>query len=216
MGDLEEVREFYAGEAQKKSLGFGSKLSQEVRFESLIRVMGDPPESLLDVGCGSGDLLEYACRQGRPPKQYLGVDVVPEMIAWAKERCFSPMVKLLDWRVGSLDVVGPQELFQWVTGMAIFDIAVSREFLFQTVKKMFDHCTEAVAFTALWKDPSKKKTDGRVEVLFEPFELVKDLRVNLTERVLLDFSYAPHTYSVYVWKSLSPWMQEWRKTGGWE
>jgi SAM-dependent methyltransferase len=42
-------------------------------------------EFVVDVGCGSGRLARYLT--GFPGLRYLGIDVVPDLLDWAREQC---------------------------------------------------------------------------------------------------------------------------------
>lgn len=52
---------------------------------------------LIDAGCGSGRLSASVARNG-PDLRYLGTDVVPELLAYARERSARP-----DWRFELVD-----------------------------------------------------------------------------------------------------------------
>ena len=62
---------------------------QQLRFEVLCEILGGAPRqpapTLLDVGCGLGDLLPFLERRGQAVR-YVGVDVLPEMVARARLR----------------------------------------------------------------------------------------------------------------------------------
>ena len=59
---------------------------------SILRAVGlGESDYLIDVGCGSGCLAETL--KAFPRIRFLGIDVVPEMVAFARERCDRP-----DWR----------------------------------------------------------------------------------------------------------------------
>src|ERR1700742_290249 len=61
----------------------------EITYQKMLSVIrerhrsGTP--SFLDVGCGYGGLLEFARQQGYA-LDYTGIDIVPDMIAHAKQR----------------------------------------------------------------------------------------------------------------------------------
>lgn len=62
--------------------------TQEVRFRVLCAML---PENLaelsvVDAGCGFGDLYAYMEREGRRPASYLGLDVMPPMVEAARRR----------------------------------------------------------------------------------------------------------------------------------
>jgi SAM-dependent methyltransferase len=60
-------------------LGYGSNRSQQVRFEALCRIDDLDGMSVLDVGCGRGDLCGYLAERGKTVT-YRGVDIHPGMI----------------------------------------------------------------------------------------------------------------------------------------
>lgn len=65
-----------------------STRSQQVRFAVLRRLL--PADlstlTLVDVGCGLGDLFQYLDSQGDCPGDYLGIDVVEPMVEIARRR----------------------------------------------------------------------------------------------------------------------------------
>src|SRR5689334_19916127 len=62
---------FYASEAQHQR-----KLAH---FASLLHGLVQPQDSLLDIGCGYGSIV-----QALPPCRYIGIDLVPEFIVEAQ------------------------------------------------------------------------------------------------------------------------------------
>src|SRR5215208_5249676 len=56
-----------------------TKNKQAVRFAALCRNISDSPSTVLDFGCGLGDLGVWL-RDNRPAVSYLGADAVPEFI----------------------------------------------------------------------------------------------------------------------------------------
>jgi len=67
---------------------WNSAHSQRARFAALRRFL--PPDlsqsSLVDAGCGLGDLYLYLVTNGDRPGQYLGIDVVEPMVDTARAR----------------------------------------------------------------------------------------------------------------------------------
>jgi SAM-dependent methyltransferase len=86
---LSFYREFLAHGEDARKVAWRSVHDQELRFENLLEALdddGDAPSSVLDVGCGLGDLVGYLARTGRRVSRYVGLDVVPEMVAQAQAR----------------------------------------------------------------------------------------------------------------------------------
>lgn len=72
------------GVGDVRSLSWGSRTSQEVRFKQITRLIDPAGLSVLDVGCGFGDLYHWLCEQGQAPASYLGVDICPHNIEFAR------------------------------------------------------------------------------------------------------------------------------------
>ncbi len=62
--------------------------SQKLRFKILTKIIPDQQKqyTLLDVGCGLGDYLDYLQEAGYNNINYTGLDLMPEMIAGAKKK----------------------------------------------------------------------------------------------------------------------------------
>ena len=76
---LRALRESY------EILDWASPVTQEARFAVLADNVDLPGKSLLDVGCGLGDLWAYL-RRRRVEVEYLGVDILEKMVAAARQR----------------------------------------------------------------------------------------------------------------------------------
>lgn len=77
------VQHYHAGTVQ--ALGWLSESSQALRFEALCQI-GDPSgKTLLDVGCGYGDLKAYLDRHCHG-FSYIGIDQMAEFVEEARGR----------------------------------------------------------------------------------------------------------------------------------
>jgi methionyl-tRNA formyltransferase len=68
-----------------RALGWGSRESQELRFKVLCELGIRPGESVLDVGCGQGDLLVWM-RSCMLDVRYTGLDVTACLLDTARQR----------------------------------------------------------------------------------------------------------------------------------
>lgn len=68
-----------------KALHWNSKESQEGRFSSLIRIGNLHQSNILDIGCGTGDFIDYLNQKKITLKSYTGIDLIDEFIQVAKE-----------------------------------------------------------------------------------------------------------------------------------
>lgn len=120
------------------SLGWDSTQSQQVRFRKLISAINLDSKSILDIGCGFGDLCSFLTSEGIAYKTYLGWDIVDSFIFEARNRFGQPrnsfelcditsfeyflepvadiavMLGLLNWNLGSkeLNIEYTQKMIQ--------------------------------------------------------------------------------------------------------
>lgn len=71
---------------EAKTLGWGSKEDQLVRFESSIRYTNFTGKSVLDIGCGFSDLYQFLNEKNIQIKEYRGIDINAKLIEVAKNR----------------------------------------------------------------------------------------------------------------------------------
>lgn len=79
------------GTAMSLAVGGDYELMGEALRERLVRFGLQPNDYLIDVGCGSGRLAFALARSPwRDSLRYLGIDIVPEMLAFAAQKCARP------------------------------------------------------------------------------------------------------------------------------
>lgn len=79
----------WRAEAPHEVHHWGSAQQQARRFEVILEMAGPRQlrnSSVADIGCGCGDLLAFLRRNGATPREYVGYDIVPEMVAEAQRR----------------------------------------------------------------------------------------------------------------------------------
>ena len=79
---------------------------------------------ILDIGCGTGDLLRTLCKQGAVPAECHGVDILPDRIERAREASAGIEFHLCDARTtpfdaGSFDLVFTNMVFSSVLALTI-------------------------------------------------------------------------------------------------
>ena len=84
-GYYEENFKRYGAE-DERSLGW-TKNKQDIRFEQLFRFLKPENGTLLDVGCGFGDMYQYIKKTMKNDQiEYFGIDIMPEFIEVAMKR----------------------------------------------------------------------------------------------------------------------------------
>jgi hypothetical protein len=69
-----------------RALLWASRRTQEQRFEALAHVADPTGLSILDLGCGRADFLDFLIARGTPPKKYVGLEGVRELAEAAENK----------------------------------------------------------------------------------------------------------------------------------
>lgn len=71
---------------EAKTLGWGSKEDQIVRFETTTTYTDFAGKTVLDIGCGFADFYQFLCEKEIPINEYRGIDINAKLIEVAKNR----------------------------------------------------------------------------------------------------------------------------------
>ena len=69
-----------------RALLWASRRTQEQRFEALAHVADPTGLTILDLGCGRADFLDFLVTRGTPPKKYFGIEGVRELAEAAENK----------------------------------------------------------------------------------------------------------------------------------
>lgn len=174
-------------------LGWESEQAQRLRFDMLLSSVELDGKSMLDVGCGTGNLLEYMGSKAINVS-YTGVDILEEMIRKAKSKQLEAKFYHADifknniFKDGSFDVV-------YASGIFNLDLGNNKQFLTNALRLFFKLSTEAVVFNLL-----HSKSPDREEQYFycHPDEISKILMefTNIIEKVEIVEAYLNNDFTV--------------------
>ena len=90
MNDIPNYLTPYHDAVRRHAGGFGSllwasTLTQAARFETICRLVNLTGRSILDIGCGRADLLNYLQTRNIAPADYIGIEAVPPLLAAASD-----------------------------------------------------------------------------------------------------------------------------------
>ena len=128
-------------------LDWSDPAAQQARFEVLVRHVGLAGKSLLDVGCGLGDLWAFLHAR-RIPVDYTGVDLLEKMVLAARQKHPAGRFVCADVFDGRsladqrFDVV-------FCSGAFNLDLGNNREFLPRAAARLMELAREAVMFNLL-------------------------------------------------------------------
>jgi ubiquinone/menaquinone biosynthesis C-methylase UbiE len=193
--DLYKIR-FKQGLRDYKAVGWGSKESQWLRFQLLCEIGIIPSYSILDVGCGLGDLLEYLEENKITPEVYVGIDLTQEFIENCKEK-YNSLEQVIFYKKNLLEADYDQE-FDYVFMSGAFNLKITNNWKIVEValKKMFKACKKGVAcnFLSSYVDFSQDK-----DFHYSPEKMFSIAR-KITKHVILRHDYPLYEFTLYLYK----------------
>lgn len=198
--DLEKMIDLYETRFKEhgydpKSLGW-MKGKQNMRFSVLSSIGKLDYKSILDIGCGFGDLCQFL-GQKFEGIQYCGIDCTASFITEANKRYAADNVRFVLDDFLSADV----RECDFALGSGIFNYQLSDqdnyEYIFDVITKAFEMSAEGVAFDFL----SDKVDYKKYEVTFhsDPAKII-DFCYSLSRNVVLRNDYAPFEFAVFIAK----------------
>ena len=171
---------------------------QTLRFDYLLKIGIQSGDSLLDVGCGFGDLAHYIEAQGIAI-QYTGIDLSPELIKEGQKRY--PNITLIE---GDLFDLAPQpKSFDYVflSGTLNRDLNDDGKYAYKTLKKMYETCRIGLAFNLL--NAHHEWTKSRWDLQsFYPKDLIEHIEQfqPKPKQITLYDEYLDNDFTLLVWK----------------
>jgi len=172
----------------------------DLRYEKMLAVLDGaaaPRPSLLDAGCGFGGLLAFARARGID-LDYVGVDMAPSMIDWARGRF--PDARFLAGDVFDDALVAPGGVDYVVCNGILtqkLDVPLREMdgFARDLIRRLFALARRGVAFNVM-----TDRVNFFAGNLFykSPVDMLAWCLAEITPRVRLDHSYPLYEYTVYL------------------
>jgi len=177
-----------------QSLDWASKSSQALRFSVLAQVGDLQHATVLDVGCGLGDFVEWLTEHG-VAVDYTGIDITPLMIESARQRFSQGFFHVQNLLRDNGQFAVTYD-FVFASGLFYYRQIDPYGFLERMVTAMFERCRRALAFNSLsyWA-PKLDPTEFHADPL-----KVLSICKKLTPWVVLRHDYHPHDFSVYLYR----------------
>ena len=179
------------------ALFWSSREIQELRFRVLLEASGlKAGDSLLDVGCGFGDLAAWLEGQG-VPVDYTGIDLSPELLAEGRRR--HPGICLLEGDIFDFDP--PPRSHDWVmlSGALNANLNDQGAYARAVVGRMYVACRKGIAFNLL--DARHERTAGSWDLQsFFPDEM-EMLACRLSPHWEIRDGYLENDFTVVVWRT---------------
>jgi SAM-dependent methyltransferase len=166
--------------------------TQEARFRVLTAIGDLEGCSVLDVGCGFGDLYDYIRRSGITV-DYTGIDLCPDLLEIARRR--HPDARFI---VADFEEAKVEGRFDWAFESGVFNYKVAghEDFVRNMIRKMFRSATRGIAIDFL------NHRGGFLSAgLYHPDPAdIYAVCSKLSRRVTLRCDYKPTEFCVYVYR----------------
>jgi len=174
-----------------KSVGWGTKKGkQSTRFEILIQIGDLTNSSILDVGCGFGDLYGYL-RYRRMKVRYCGVDINTNLLKVGKKIYPGISLEYRDFEKKKF-----HKKFDWVLASGITSHGSTYSHLSKIMKEMYRICKKGFAINFVSNNVEYKTKN----LFYSSPEKIISITKLITNRFVLRHDYMPFEFTLYVYK----------------
>jgi SAM-dependent methyltransferase len=180
-----------------ETLGWGKPGREHVRFDVMADVIDQVgARSVLDVGCGFADFYDHLLARGWDG-EYSGIDIVPGLLAQARER--HPAIAVEEADIGG-HLPGACDRFDVVVASGVFNARLhaesNHEHIERSVRRMFELCRLAVSVDYMstlvdFEHPDAWHTDPAWAL---------ELASGLSKRFHLRHDYMPFEFAVAIYR----------------
>jgi len=178
-----------------RSIGWAGGLSrQNTRFKALTSIGVKPFDSVIDLGCGFGDLNKYLSKQIYNC-QYVGIDINEKLLAIARE--MNPEVDF-----HCLDILEDSHCLSsdWVIASGIFNARLRNEGHLEYVKEMmvsmFAICKKGISVDFMTTNVDYMNINA---FHLDPANAIK-LGNELSSRINLKMDYLKYEFNLQIYK----------------
>lgn len=202
MKRFDTIRTYYEtnmgkGLPEYSLLGWESEEAQNMRFDILANCLELENKRILDVGCGTGNLLNYLDNRNIN-LEYTGVDILQGMIDIAQCKRLKGVFHCVDifkkdfFKKESFDVI-------YASGIFNLNLENNQEFLFKALNTFLDLSKEAIVFNLLHHNSPDKEEPY---YYFNPEEINRMVEKlgNRVERVNIIENYLQNDFTVICYK----------------
>lgn len=177
-----------------QALQWTSKQTMDNRFEALTRCLDFENKSVLDVGCGFGDIIPFIEKKTKK-FDYLGVDLVEEIVLEARKQY--PNYKFI---VGDYFADPMKKKFDIVLTSGTLNGNLGFEtlsFRLKVIEVMWRHANEVCAFNMLGSHPQPRNDPGYLVHYADSLEILS-FCLTLTPKLVFIQDYDPEDFTIVM------------------
>lgn len=180
--------------AKPQALQWLSSEAAQVRYQNLLADLKLDGKSILDIGCGFGDIIPHI--QAKAKKfRYLGIDIVPEFIKVAQNRYPNCQFQQGDYT----KIISPHDII--LCSGVLNNKVTGNQYQYRqnAINIMFDHAQEALAFNMAGSHPQPQNRD-KWKVYYVDSQKILKYCQNLASKVILRQDYRPRDFTIIMFK----------------
>ncbi|CAN5348900.1 class I SAM-dependent methyltransferase [soil metagenome] len=178
-----------------KSLLWGTKGAAHQRFRQMWAEIDFNGKSVLDVGCGFGEMAKFLDKRYKI-KSYTGIDIVPEFITEAKKNFphhdFFVKNYLTEKVEGEFDVV-------IASGILNSNVESNMEYRKKGIAALFNLTQNVLVFNMLGNHPAPE-SNNKSNIWYADSLEILEYCLSLTRRVILRHHYNPKDFTILMYK----------------
>ena len=184
-----------------RAVGLGRRSSQEKRFAAALSLGDFHGKRVLDVGCGSGELLSWLNARGIEPR-YTGLDVGRPMIERCRRRFKGAGAH---FQIADALTFVCDEPFDYIVASGIFgyDARDAKRRVQPTLERLFDLTRIGMSVNFLSRC-AVTRSPGRLYL--HPADVLQ-FALKLTPAVRFDHTYMPNDFTLSLYRR-PPWDSE--------
>lgn len=172
-------------------------INQYAGFISLLQHQPMTYKSILDIGCGLGDLNHYLALEGIKDYTYLGVDIVPAFIEQAKYKYGNERI---NFQTGNFIDDTYEQSFDYIIGNKLFYRKIkgmdTLTYVKQVIEQAYNLCNEAIMFNFL-SDYAEIQYEENFYI--KPEEILS-LGYRFSKNIILRNDYSPFEFTILIFK----------------
>lgn len=174
-----------------QALGWGKKGRTKLRFRVLLSQWNLTQATIIDFGCGFGDLFGYMVRNKIQPSRYIGIDINNELIAIARQRYPQAEFVVTD---DFLETWTDSAEYVISSGVFNFRLQDSKRFIERSFDRFASIATKGFAANFL-SNKVEYSSDDNYHA--DPCEILS-LAYKYSNNVVLRNDYMPYEFTIFV------------------
>lgn len=178
-----------------RSLQWNSRESAEIRYKQLVEDIDFHNKTVLDVGCGFGDIISFIKAKSKE-FYYTGVDVVPEFIKTASEKYPAHKFTKRDYFGNPM-----QKKFDIILTSGTLNSSSKNAILYRkkAIKTLWEHTNQVLAFNMAGGYPQPESKKGGRVFYANSLEVLQYC-LEFTSKLIFKHHYHKKDFTVIMYK----------------